>query len=369
LKAIDSTGALMAGAGIRNPTAINLSTGQQYARLVTEIFGLQAFDGWIEVEASGAGLGVFIATGSWDMTQMDGSIARETAADFVLFHSGARALLVNPAARVANVTITDLDTGAVQSLTIPARGRSPITVPGIIRVRSSEPLAAIERVSSAGKLALSAGVPVSDALSTLVFPQSVVGGGYASTLTLANVTGSPLDLTVTRGAASRALRLDPNAAVRLKVAEFLSLPEDVIRVGDLRVSGQVPIFGSSLGTLVGVLDIENASSLVTMGARPAATEFLFPHVAHGNGLFTGLVLTTSERAASITIDVYEAAGGTPKSRTLTLGANQQISQLISELIPAIVTQMGGYIRVRSDQPIWSWEIYGSDFVMASGPPL
>jgi hypothetical protein len=46
---------------------------------------------------------------------------------------------------------------------------------------------------------------------------------------------------------------------------------------------------------VGVLDIENESGLVTMGARPAATDFAFPHVAHGNGScvppgMTGLIL-------------------------------------------------------------------------------
>lgn len=369
LTALDSNGLLIGGSGIRNPTSVNLTAGRQYARLVPEIFGLQTFDGWIEVEASGTGLGIFTATGSWDMTQLDGSVARDTSADFVLFHAGASAMLVNPSARAANVTIANFGTTNSQSLTIPARGRTTIAVPGVIRVRSSEAIAAIERSSSMGKLAISAAVPISDAVSTLVFPHAVLGGGYTSTVTLVNVTGTPLEVAIAFGLAGGTLRLDPNATVRLPVAELLNISGNTIRVGALRVTGQVPVFGGSAGTLVGVLDIENGSGAVIMGARPAATEFFFPHVAHGNGLFTGLAFTTGDRAASITIDIYEAGGGMPNTRTIAIEANQQLGRLISELVPAVTTQMGGYIRIRSDQPIWSWEIYGSDSVMASGPPL
>jgi hypothetical protein len=322
----------------------------------------------VEIEASAAGLGVFTASGSWDSSRLDGSVARDTSMDFVLFHAGATAMLVNPSTRPANVTITPFGTGILQSLTIPARSRTTITVPGVVRITSSEALAAIERSSDSRKIAVTAGVAVSDALPTLVFPHAVVGAGYTSFVTLANVTSTPLDLIFTYGAASRTLRLESNSTVRLSVADFLQIPTDTIRVEALRVSGQV-FFGSSTRTLVGVLDIENETGAVTMGARPAATEFLFPHVAHGPGLFTGLCFTTNSSAATITIEIYEAAGGTPKTRTLTLGPNQQLGRLISELVPGITTQMGGYIRIRSDQPIWSWEVYGSDIVMASGPPL
>ena len=152
------------------------------------------------------------------------------------------------------------------------------------------------------------------------------------------------------------------------IADLLQLDTTAIRAAAVRVSAQVPVFGGSTGSLAGVLDIENSAGLVTVGARPAATEFVFPHVAHGNGLFTGLAFATGERPANITIEVYEAGGGTPKSRTITLEANQQLGRLVSELVPAVTTQTGGYIRIRSDQPIWSWEIYGSDLLMGNGGP-
>jgi hypothetical protein len=99
------------------------------------------------------------------------------------------------------------------------------------------------------------------------------------------------------------------------------------------------------------------------------TEAFFAQVAQGNGLFTGLCLATGNQAANITIEVYEPGGGTPKSGTINLAANSQLARQVSELVPAVTTQVGGYIRIRSDRPIWMWEVYGSANVMASGPPL
>jgi hypothetical protein len=366
LRAYDSSGNLISGAGVRNPSTISLSAGQQYARLLPELFSIQNFDGWIEAQASGAGLGIFTATGAWDMSTLDGSVAAEPSADFVMFHAGASAFLVNPSSRTANVTITTFGTTSTQSLTIPARSRVVTTLPGVVRVQSSEALAAVERTSSPGKLAINAAVPVADAQSTLVFPHAVIGRGYTSTLIVAN-TGASQNLTITCGTSTATVRLDPNTTTRLSIAILLQESTDLLRVCAVTVTASSP-FGSGR-TLVGVLDIENQTDPVTMGARPAATDFLFPHVANGNGLFTGLALATGSNAARITIEIYDPSGGTPKSATITLAANQQFGKLVSELVAGTATQMGGYIRIRSDQPIWAWEIYGSGLVMASGPPL
>src|SRR5262245_47459625 len=104
-RAYDSNGAMIFGPGIRNPAAVSLNAGQQYARLLPEIFGFQTFDGWLEVEASAPGLGVFTATGGWDLSTLDGAVASDASTDFVLFHPRASAIFVNPSSRVANVTM------------------------------------------------------------------------------------------------------------------------------------------------------------------------------------------------------------------------------------------------------------------------
>src|SRR5262249_17403799 len=130
LRAYDANGAMVFGSGIRNPATISLAAGQQYAKLLTELLGLQTFDGWVEVEASAPGLGIFTATGGWDSLTLDGSVARDPSADFVLFHAGASAVFVNPSSRSASVTMTFLGANATQSLSIAPRGRFVTTLPG-----------------------------------------------------------------------------------------------------------------------------------------------------------------------------------------------------------------------------------------------
>ena len=366
LRAYDASGTPLVGAGIRNPSTITLAAGQQYAKLLSELFGLQTFDGWIEVEASAPGLGIFTASGAWDMSTLDGSVARDVSADFILFHQGVSAMFVNPSPRPANVTMTSLATKSAQTFSIPSRGLFVTTLSGAVRVQSSEALAATERLTGARKSAINVLVPVSDAQSSLVFPHAVAGGGYASTLTLVNVGTAQATLTVTFRGLTAPVSLDANSSTRFSVGDLLPAGSGGMTIGAVSVTGSSP-FGTA--SIIGVLDIENETGIVTIGARPAATDFAFPHVANGFGLFTGLAFTTGNSNTRITIEVYEAAGGSPKTATITLAANQQLGRLVSELVAGTESQVGGYIRVRSDQAIWAWEIYGSGEVMASGPPL
>jgi hypothetical protein len=360
LRAYDANGALIAGSNVHNPATISLAAGQQYARLLTELLGVQNFDGWIEAEASAPGLGIFTATGAWNMSTLDGSVARDTSTDFVLFHAGASAILVNPSSRVANVVMGS------QSFSIPPRGRFVTTLQGTVRVQSSEALAAVERVSAPGKLSINGAVPVSDARSNLVFADAVIGGGYTSTLLLANVSGMVQTAAVAFGATTGTVTIGANSSIRVSLASLLQLAPGDATVGAVRITPS-SLFGQQ--AVVGVLDIENQTGLVTVGARPAAMEFTFPHVVNGSGLFTGLAFATGSAAAKITIEVYDSSGSAPKSASVTLNANQQLGRLLDELVQSAGPQIGGYIRVRSDQPIWAWEIYGSGNAMASGPPL
>jgi hypothetical protein len=207
---------------------------------------------------------------------------------------------------------------------------------------------------------------VQEAQSALMFPYAAIGAGYSSTLTVANVGQAPQTLTVTFGTASASVQLGANSATRLSIADLLHLPVDSFRAGAVRV---FPASGSGGASLVGVLDVENTVEGATIDARPAGTDFTFPNVANGNGYFTGLAFATGNAPAKITIDVYPQSGGTPLSMPFSLDANQEVARLLSEFVPASVNQQGGYIRIHSDQPISTWEIYGTPSGMASGPPL
>jgi hypothetical protein len=366
LRAFDSSGAYILGPGIFNPITLPLNAGQQSAKLVSELFGLPSFDGWIQVEASAPGLGVFTATGPTDLSAMDGSNSRDPSTDFVLFHAGATAVFVNPSPRTANVQVTNLSTGTVQALTMPPTSRNVMTLAAASRFQSSEALAAIEQVSSPGRLTINSAVPVSAAHSSLVFPDAVTGNGYASTLTLVNVTGTQQIATFRFGGAFFGETISANSVVQVPLTTA-SVASGAVYV--LSTSLSTTLSGPSGPALLGVLDIDNGSDPVTIGAPSASTDFWFPQVANGDGLFTGLALASGSAASNITVEVYGSNGGTPKSATITLAANQQTAQLVNQIVPSSANQVGGYIHVHSDQPIWAWEIYGSDRIQASGPPL
>jgi hypothetical protein len=239
----------------------------------------------------------------------------------------------------------------------------------ITRVQSSEPLAAVEQTLSSSKLAVNSALGVSEGQPALVFPYAATGGAYTSRLSLANVLSLAQNVTISYGSATATIRLEGNSSTRISIGDLLNIPAGPMGFGAVRVTASAGPFGSAGPGLVGILDIENATGAATIEARPAATNTLFPHVAHGNGLFTGLALASGANPASVTIEVYDSTGSTPKTATVNLQPNEQRARLISEYVPGVVVQQGGYIRVRSSQPIWAWEIYGSGNAMASGPPL
>jgi hypothetical protein len=359
LSAFDNNGAVL------GTTTISLNPGQQYAKLVSELFNLSSLEGWVEAVPSAPGLGVFTATGSRDNRDLDGSVPRDLLSDFVVLHGGATLWIANPSTQPATVTITAVGTSTLATLNIPGRGRISTILQSASRVVSSQPVAAMEVIESPGRLALAP--PESPVGGTsLTFAHAVIGEGYATTVTLINL-GSAGTATIQFRGSSVTVPVPGNATTVVPLNSLFSVPSfiavDAVRVTMAPVAVGAPI-------LVGTVDIANPLNLVSFGTRPASTEFVFPHVAHGGELFTGLAFVTgSAGTTNIIVDIYSASGDVRKSGSVALGPNQQLARLVSELVPEVSSQLGGYIRIRSDQPILSWEIYGSSEAFASGPPL
>jgi hypothetical protein len=359
LKAFDTSGRMISGSGIQNPVTIALAAGQQYQRLVQELFGIVTFDGWIQVEASTDSLGVYTTTGDWGQSEADGSNAQETATDFVLFHRGATAVLVNPGSTPASVTVTDLTTSVARSLNIAGGSSVSTSLGGVTRIQSSQPVAAIERFGSAPKFGIGMFAAVSAAQTSLVIPAAVTGGGYATTLYLANPTGNAADATISYAGRSLSVHPGPNSATVMSLGDLLQIPNTTLRNDAVRITSTQPLLAS--------LDIEDANAVVSLSAPPAKTDVVFPTVTQGNGLFTGLAVATGGADTSVTVEAYPPTGGSPVSTTIILKANQQMSQTLNELLPSLGDQTGGCVHIHSDQPIWTWEIFGSGSVLASAP--
>jgi hypothetical protein len=359
LKAFDTNGRMISGSGIQNPATIALAAGQQYQRLVQELFGIRSFTGWIQVEASTNNLGVYTTTGAWDQSEGDGATVQETATDFLLFHRGATAVLVNPAVTAASVTLSDLATNIARSTTVPGGSSVSTAVTGVTRIQSSQPLAAIERFGVLPKFGIGMPAPLSTAQTSLVIPAAVTGGGYNTTLYFGNPSSNAADATISYAGRSASVHVSANSGSILSLSDLLQIQNTTLQNDAVRVTSNQLLLAS--------LDIENSSAVVSLSARPATTDVVFPTVTQGNGLFTGLAIASGSVAGNVTVEVYPPTGGSPISTTISLSANQQVSKTLNEFLPGLAVQTGGYVHIHSDQPIWTWEIYGSSSVLASAP--
>jgi hypothetical protein len=252
-----------------------------------------------------------------------------------------------------------------EPLLVPARSRrETILTGGPVRITSPVAFAGIERFGTADNLGL--GGPLTNPAPSLVFPHGLVGEGYRSWVTLANASPLQARLTVRFAGLQETVIVPGDSALRFSVAELLSLSEETVQVDAVRIRSLTPF---STPSLLGTIDIELDTTLVTLAATPAQTEIVFPHVAELGGFFTGIALAAGPSGATVTIEVFTVSGDSSGRDTVDVPANGQLARLIRELVPGHSAQNGGYIRLQSDQPIWTWAVYGTLDAMASGPPL
>jgi hypothetical protein len=200
---------------------------------------------------------------------------------------------------------------------------------------------------------------------SLTFPHAVTGNGYSTAVTLVNL-GVTATATIQFLGSIRVVPIPGGASTVLQLNSLFQTSENM-QVDAVRITTPPGLFGSAI--LVGTVDISTPLNLVFVGSRAFTKEFIFPHVAQDAVLFTGLAIVTGSAGATVTVDVYSPGGDVRKSGTVVIGANAQTARLLGDIVPEVTTHIGGYIRIRSDQPILAWEVFGSQEAFASAPPL
>jgi hypothetical protein len=88
-------------------------------------------------------------------------------------------------------------------------------------------------------------------------------------------------------------------------------------------------------------------------------------VAEDLGYFTGVaVMNPNAAPAGFTLDVYDKDGAQVGSLSSVLQPGERFSRLLPELVPASEGQVGGHIRIRSDAPLTSFALFGTDDLRA-----
>jgi hypothetical protein len=149
--------------------------------------------------------------------------------------------------------------------------------------------------------------------------------------------------------------IEPGTIFVSKLADIFEFETD-LNVGSL-------VVGTGGFGIVGDLVFGDPTTLSLGAAVPLQSEVfkeaVFSQIAESEELYTGIALFNPGNVlASITIDVYAIDGAKTGSTSFTLPRDHRLSRLIRELIPSIHSQVGGSIRVTSDQPLVGQQFFG-----------
>ncbi len=404
LTAYDTRGLVITGPEITNPVSLILPRSGQYAKLATEIFGA-GFNadtpGTVRLVANTSVLAGFYLQGRDSGPGLDGATAEVNPKHIfllpVVFRENPSPATIleffNPGAVSAQATLDLVDsTGATvasSSQTLLPGGAAfrdlrelfpgidPVAVSGgYVAGKSNEPLVVRETFGNSLDFSV---LPERAPIQRRRFYAAhfASGGGYQTELNFINrdtaiaasmtitaldgsgtafpVPGNPAKLTI--GPKAQSIRtvadLFPNLGSDLQTG-YISVDVDPIGTG----------YFTSIPPLGGSVRFSAASgygsSALPIELSPS-TDLVYSHVAQALGYYTGVaLLNTNASAASITIEVYREDGTSTGSLSTFLQPGQKISKLLHELVPASLGQLGGYIRIRSNLPITSFSLFGTD---------
>lgn len=394
-------GALVKGLP-ENPIDWTIPAGSQMARTVAEWVGSgPAPDtvAWIQATSESDDVtGFFLALNS-SITWFDGADLPPTGTRLA-FHDirtgdgrGTTLYLLNPGEIAANVTLERLEEGSSLdfSFQLPAKGirvvdpnvdfgAAPDSAKAVwIEVRSDQPVAGFQFVSSGQDWHGINARPVGSAAERLVFPQMAVLSPFVSELflvnydnqaTLARVTARRPDgslHTPATGANPKVVALLPRQALRADLEVLFGFAGNSFLEGWLEVSAESPQIDGTLVYSIPSLGSVAAVAAPLQGMRQA----LFAHLATALDYFTGLaLLNPGSLTATCRTAALDPGGKVLGSSTLALPAGRRSSLLITEMIQASAGYAGGFIWVDCDQPTYMTSLFGSSLsgVLANIPP-
>ena len=200
-------------------------------------------------------------------------------------------------------------------------------------------------------------------------PYSLFGAQVAHTdditsdVTLINPTDLPAALNislfstgVSAGAplTTASIVLPAGGVVKRNIRGLVDLPDGDF-VGWMRVD-------SDVSNIVGNVTFGDGErtflSSVQMQGSPQ-TEVLYSHLADGLGFFTGLTfLNIRPDLIQVDIEVFDPEGNLTGTGRFELSGFEHAPRLLSQIIPGFEPQVGGFIRLRASQGIFSFEQFG-----------
>ena len=384
----ENSGALLTGAEITNPTVLTIPPQEQIARTLTELFGEGAtnINGWILASSENLGIVGFFITFSQDGTSIDGAEASLLQGSPLIFpeiFSGNDQFTEINLIGAGSVALELYDAGGglvdTADIELPSEflgrftGRvdeifaQPIPVESYVLARSSQfTIVGYEHFGSARFLGGRNAIPVSETGRNI--PLALFGAQLAdtadfrSTVTVINPTDAAASLTlsafrtgVSAGTptGSATVSLDPKSMLKADARSLLNLPDGDF-VGWIRIDSTIAgivgdvTFGDPEGDFLSSVQLQNSP----------VRDVVFSHVADGARFLTGLTfLNPSPDLAAVTVEVFNVEGQMTGVGNFVLQPFEHRPRLLPDIVPGLQPQMGGFIRVTSDQALYTFELF------------
>jgi hypothetical protein len=396
---LNDAGSRQATSGGVNPSARFLFGDQQLAQLVSEVFNLPGSltEGWAEVSVwdDPDVVGFFVYFND-RITLFDGAGVSTRKGRQLWFNaveksaSGSTELaVVNPGTSAVTGTLKAFAengsaVGGTIFVTIPARGRLTasngrrtladffpavsFSGGGHVELDLSGEVTGTEVFGNSSRLAMLAGMFPEDAASTLYSAQLAHGvGNFFTRVDVSNPSDSTATLTLTANLVDSAGNVTSRPTATRTLAARGKLSEDaatLFNLGTSQVQGWIQV--SSTRAVIGSVTFGDSggrfeASVPMQGT--GRTRATFSQVAHGAGspFYTGIALLNPDttRAAQVTIDVFREDGSKSGTASLRLEAGQRLSRLLDQFVSALAAgQVRGYIRISSDLPVFTFELFG-----------
>jgi len=401
--AVDSSGALIGGPDITNPSTRELNPGTQLALLDSQVFGegikTSNPKGWVKVESTNSEVnGLFLILDS-GLSFMDGASLGDTSLNDFLFSEiqgggATRINIANTNPEDTNITFNLMKAdGTVRSSQSKAVKGSGAFIGDLyadvftgiepdptdyVLMHSSGGVQSFELMQSFSDVSSLAGQNSTMGGTTLYSPQYVVGDPWRTRLSVINLDSRPGTMTLQLVNDSgmpigeiRTVSIEANGKLYIDNPEFfIPMQAEAITSGYVRIeSDGVRLAGSTVFCDGTGRTFSSALPLIDS----LQNSVLYSHVVSNDTCFTGVAIVNPNAIdANIVMDVVGGNGNLIERKVDVLPAMHKRARLLTEYFPTLLgkDQASGFIRIYSDQPIASYSLIGTNSlsVLSAVPP-
>ena len=396
-------------AGFTNPALLEVPPERQIARTLGELFGgtLPADRiGWMQAAGDLPGITGFFLYLDRGITLFDGADLPE-AEKKIVFNQvrdgdgySTELNIVNPG-DAPTILSLELRRPGMEPLVrqieepLPARGVLRFSAadrfdlgevpPGsYLVVLSTASVAGFEFVRREGRDILGMNArPATQVQELLYFPQLAVLGPWKTELGVVNYSNQPVILSVhafrpegtlysgqeLQGANPTVIALEPGGSLFGDVAELFQFVGAETLIGWLKVEASARAIDGFVS-----YGVPDRGSVATVTSQPTArNRALFSHIATTFGYFTGVALLNPGQIANEYRVVASGADGTVLGTfDGVLRPRERTARLITELVSDSRDLAGGFIWVKSAQPMYMSSLFGTagneSDILANIPP-